>query len=76
MSLHTYIHTPIYIYIRPYVYTCAHIHTYTHEYIYSYIYETRVAKDIVDLFNRVTMSFDIVLEKANDGNVPKVSYIY
>lgn len=30
------------------------------------------AKDIVDLFNRVTMTFDIVLEKAREGNIPRV----
>jgi hypothetical protein len=30
------------------------------------------AKETVDLLNRVTMSFEVVLEKSNDGAVPKV----
>jgi len=33
--------------------------------------KTKEAKQVVDLFNRVTMTFDVVLEKGNDG-IPKV----
>jgi hypothetical protein len=33
------------------------------------------AKDTVDLLNRVTMTFDIVLEKSNDGAPPKVKIV-